>query len=358
MLAPSPIPFAVLVSDSPTPCGVETFARRLAARAGSRAVTPILGADPARLHRALDGCRALVVNLPVVAWKRRLVEPVLAMAAARSRGLRTVLVLHEWDDLDWKRRAAYLPMIAAAHDVLFSCPEVEAQFRRSLARRACSGTMGLVPIPPNIARPLVTRRGPASATLAAERGRGRLVIGQFGSIYPKKQPTLVLDVAAELLARGQDPFVVFAGSFIEGSDRVRDTFADHVRRLGLADRVFVTGYIQTDEELFGLFEDVEVFVYAFAEGLTARRASVYACLSSGAPVVVNAPRDAAAFDHHPAYRAALAAGQLRLVPHEAGVGTFADAVVAARGLPHRPPTADGTLAWDAALAAVDAAMSR
>ena len=347
-------PFAVLVSSSRTPCGVESFARRLAAEAGSMARAPILSFDIAGILHTVAGCDAIVINLPVVAWKRRFLEPLLAIRAARRRGLKVILILHEWDDLDWKRRLVYAPLIALADRILFSCPEVEEQFaRRPWRNRGMAG--GTVPIPPNVTRPGAVTGSAATAAIAAERARGRLILGHFGSIYPKKQPIVVLEVAAELMARGEDPFLVFIGSFIKGRDRVRADFERHVGRLGLAGRVLVTGYVESEAALFGLFDDVDVFVYAFAEGLTARRGSVSACLASGAPIVVNAPRDAKAFDHHPAYRAALAGDRLRLVPCDADVGAIADAVVAARGLPHGPPGIDSRSAWRHALAAVEAA---
>jgi glycosyltransferase involved in cell wall biosynthesis len=353
MLQTAP-PFAVLVSNTRTPCGVEAFARRLAQEAGTQARAPILSFDIAGMLHTVEGCQAIVVNLPVVAWKRRLLEPLLAIRAARRQGLKIILILHEWDDLDWKRRLAYAPLIALADRILFSCPEVETQFGRSaLRKRGFAG--GSVPIPPNVTRPGAVTRGEASAKIAAERRKGRLILGHFGSIYPKKQPTVVLEVAAELMARGEEPFLVFIGSFIKGSDRVREDFEERVDRLGLAGRVMVTGYVESEAALFGLFDDVDVFVYAFAEGLTARRGSVYACLASGTPIVVNAPRDAGAFDHHPAYREALAGDKLRLVPFDADIADIADAVVAARSEPHGVPGFDVTSAWRHALAAVEAA---
>jgi glycosyltransferase involved in cell wall biosynthesis len=348
----------VLISETATPCGVEAFARRLAATAGERAATHVLDRDIASLRRALGSADALVINLPVVAWKKRLAEPVLAAAAARSMGRGVVLVLHEWADLDWKRRASYAPLLPLATAVLFSSPEVARQFAASPLSRLATGRRGIVPIPPNLSRPAATIATAQSAMLAAERARGRLILGHFGSIYPKKQSTMVLDVAAALRARGEDPFVAFIGSFVKGLDQVEQQFLDRARVLDLTNSVLVTGYVATDAEVFGLFDEVDVFVYAFAEGLTSRRGSVLACAVSGRPVVVNAPAESGAFDHHPTYQKLLADGALRLVLTEADAEVLADAVLAARQAGLAQGSVDVDAAWRDVVAAVDAGLAR
>ncbi len=358
LAAALPLPAAtarmlVMISDSTTPCGVEAFARRLASTAGSRARSAVLDRDLGGLRGALENVDALVLNLPVVAWKSRLAEPVLAATLARARRRDVVVILHEWADLDWKRRASYAPLLPLATTVLFSSPEVSRQFAASPMSRVTTGRRGIVPIPPNLTRPAKTSPSRATTTLARERAAGRLILGHFGSIYPKKQSTLVLDVAAALRARGEDPFVAFIGSFVKGSDRVEEEFQARAAALDLTDRVLVTGYVADDAEVFGLFDQVDVFLYAFAEGLTSRRGSVLAACASGRPLVVNAPREADAFDHHPTYLRLLREGRLRLVPTEAAVEDLAAAVVAARdaGLP--TGSIDEQSAWRDALAAVD-----
>ncbi len=338
----------VLRSGSETPCGVETFARRLVEAAGPRGRGLVLGGSPAP-----RGPGALVVNLPVVAWKRALAAPVLAALGARMRGLSVVVVLHEWDDLDPRRRASYLPLLVLADGLLFSCAAVERQFSRSPAAAVATRRRGLVPVPPNVSRPVVTLKGRDARRLAAERAAGRLVLGCFGSIYPKKDPAAVLEVAAELRRRGHDPFVIFAGSFVRGADSVERDFAARVTALGLDGAVTVTGYIASEAELYGVLEEVDVFVYRFAEGLTPRRSSVSACLLSGRPVVVNAPRDPGDLGGFRAFRDA---GTLRLVSPGADAGAYADAVLAARAHGPVPPARiDLGAAWAEALAVVEAA---
>lgn len=333
----------VLVSDSATPCGVEAFARRLAETAGAR--THVLERRPGGLAQALKGADALILNLPVVAWKAKLIEPTLAAAVARRRCAEVVIVLHEWADLDWKRRASYAPLLPLATAILFSSPEVAAQFAASPASRLATGRRGLVPIPPNLSRPVETAATQHSQRLATEKSAGRLIIGHFGSIYPKKQSTVVLEVAAELRRRGLDVFCAFVGSFVKGQDRVEEQFRARAAELGLADRMIVTGYVATDAEVFGILDACDLFLYSFAEGLTARRGSVLACAMTGRPVIVNAPEKPGAFDHHPTYRRLIAEGALMLAPHEATPAALADAVQAAMN-EHAPrPSMDVEAAW-------------
>jgi hypothetical protein len=127
-----------LLSASKTPCGVEMFARGLlqscrAIGVDGRAATLIgrLRETP-RLWKAIGDAGALVVSLPVVAWKRALLMPALALLLARLRGARTIVVMHEWADLDWRRRMVIACYLLLAETVLFSSPMVRAQFERSL----------------------------------------------------------------------------------------------------------------------------------------------------------------------------------------------------------------------------------
>lgn len=339
----------ILVSDSATPCGVEAFARRLTATAGDRAASRQLG------HGRGDG--VLVINLPVVAWKRRLADPVLAAAKARAQGRPVLVILHEWADLDWKRRASYAPLLPLATAVLVSSPEVADQLAADPLSRLAPRRRGIVPIPPNVVAPDTLPATEAAGRLAAARRAGKRILGHFGSIYPRKQSTQILDLTAALKQRGEDPFAVFIGSFVKGQDRVEEEFRARADSLGIADRVLVTGYVASDADLFALFAEVDVFAYLFAEGLTSRRGSVLACAMSGRPVVVNAPERPGAFDHHPTYQRLLADGQLRLVPLRATVDAVAAAVEEAASLPRHGARLDVAASWRDALAAVDRVMA-
>ncbi len=327
-----------LISDSATPCGVEQFQRRLAARLdmgakGSHASCAIVGqpGEIAVLDRALATSDAVVVGLPVVAWKRRLAAPMRAMALARRRGKAVILVLHEWADLDWKRRALYRAYVPFATRLMFSSPVVRAQFAVDPISAVACRTRDLMPIPPNLEPPTAGLTTPVSEAITALRQSGKLVIGTFGSIYPRKQPGAVLDVVAALKALGQPAHAVFVGDFVrDATVDVQALFDREVARLDLTEDATVTGFMTDPEAVFAALSACDVLTYRFDEGLTSRRASVFAALLSGRPVVVNAPADAREFDHHPAYGVALQTGALTLVPTDATTDMFARVVRASK----------------------------
>lgn len=342
----------VATSDAPATCGVEAFARLMTWAAGEEARTAVLRRGLSPLAAEIGANDALVLNLPVVAWKSMLAEPILAAARARARKASVTLVLHEWADLNWKRRVSYLPLLPLVTGIVFSAPEIERQFQASLAAMLATRTTAIAPVPPNLFRPPEVRESALSSRLAAERAKGRFVIGHFGSIYPKKKSTIVLDVAAKLLARGEDVFVAFIGSFIKGEDALRDAFYHRIADLGLAERVAISGYIETDAEVFALFDQVDAFLYAFVEGLTSRRGSVLAAAMSGKPVVVNAPREPGSFDHHPTYRRLLEAGAVWLAPTDADAAALADALLRARATSPKPVTIEKGAVWADVVAAL------
>src|SRR5262249_55193265 len=157
-------------------------------------------------------------------------------------------------------------------------------------------------LPPNIEAPRETAPSQLRQKLAAARAEGRLVIGHFGSIYPGKQPNALLDIGAILKSRGAKPLLVYVGSFIRGIDRVEEEFYARARELGIKGAGTVSGYVASDAEVFGLFEEVDVFCYPLQEGLTARRSSVLTCVQSGRPLVVTGPALPDEFDHHPRFK--------------------------------------------------------
>jgi glycosyltransferase involved in cell wall biosynthesis len=328
-----------LVSHSRTPCGVETFARHLArswGAAGRRARQfPISGRmqEMRDVWRALAGAEALVINAPVVAWKRVLVLPLLCSLLARLRGRKVVQILHEWSDLDPRRRVVLSLSLLFATHVLYSSPSVRDQHRGHLLRMLPIKT-GLVPIPPNIAPPRdgrVRSGHPAVVELAAARRAGRLIIGHFGSIYPRKRSDRILEIAAELKRRGHDVLLAYIGDFVRGSDDIEEVFTRRIAALGLTDNVLISGYIEAHADVYAALRETDVLVYAFADGLSSRRGSVLAALLSGRPVIVNRPQKKSEFDHHPAFRQALATKALRLVDATEDVGAYADAIEAAHG---------------------------
>jgi glycosyltransferase involved in cell wall biosynthesis len=334
-----------LVSHSKTPCGVETFARHLARSCngvGRKAhQLPVSGQmhELREVWRVLRSAEALIINAPVVAWKRVLLLPLLCILLARLRGRKVVQILHEWRDLDPRRRLVLSVYLLFATHVLYSSPSVRDQHRGSMLMRVLWVKTGLVPIPPNIAPPQGGDLGgqampPRDAVeqLAAARRAGRLIIGHFGSIYPRKRSDRILEVAAELRRRGHDVLLAYIGDFIRGSDDIEDVFARRIAELGLTNNVLITGYIESHADVYAAMRETDVLVYAFADGLSSRRGSVLAALLSGRPVIVNRPQNAGEFDHHPAFRQALETRALRLVDAAEDVCAYVEAIEQARGI--------------------------
>jgi glycosyltransferase involved in cell wall biosynthesis len=279
--------------------------------------------------RAVGSSHSVVCNFPIVAWKRVIFRPLLALAVARLRRRRVVLIQHEWASLHWLRRVTYLAALLLADTIIMFSPLV----RRELAEDPLVGWTAqkcmLAPLPPNIAASAGIADSELRQRLAAAREDGRLVIGHFGSIYPGKQPNALLNISAILKQRGLRPLAVYIGSFIRGVDKVEEEFHARVTELGLSDDVVVSGYVVSDHEVFGLFGEIDAFCYPLGEGLTARRASILTSVQSGRPVIVTGPAEANEFEHHPRFKALIDRGAMVLVARGSNDEAYADRIVSA-----------------------------
>jgi glycosyltransferase involved in cell wall biosynthesis len=317
-------------------CGVGQFTRRLQAAIekidpGSSTALTLTRAEGSagNIWRAVGSAQAVACNFPIVAWKRVIFRPLLAMAMARLRGRHVVLIQHEWGGLHWLRRITYIPALLLANGIVTFSPLIQ----RELAADALVGWTAakcvLAPLPPNIEAPMKVADSPVRQQLAAARQNGRLVIGHFGSIYPGKQPNALLNIGAILKARGLNPLIVYIGSFIRGVDKVEEEFHARAAELGVSDDVVVTGYLASDQEVFGLFGEVDAFCYPLDEGLTARRSSVLTCVQSGRPVIVTGPALPDEFDHHPRFRQLIDRGAIALVARGSDDEVYADRIASA-----------------------------
>jgi glycosyltransferase involved in cell wall biosynthesis len=283
----------------------------------------------AEIWRAVGSTRCVVCNFPIVAWKRVMFRPLLALAIAKLRRRRVVLIQHEWGGLNRWRRITYIPALLLADSIVMFSPLV----RRELAGDPLVGWTAqkcvLAPLAPNIEAPAAIADTRLRQRLAAAREAGHLVIGHFGSIYPGKQPNALLTIGAILKERGLKPLIVYIGSFIRGSDMVEEDFHVRAAELGVTDDVIVSGYVASDHEVFGLFSEVDAFCYPLEEGLTARRASVLTCVQSGRPVIVTGPAEAGEFDHHPRFKELIDRGALVLVARGSGEDAYADRISSA-----------------------------
>ncbi|MGE9010185.1 glycosyltransferase [Leptospira interrogans] len=317
-------------------CGVGQFTRLLGewiekAEPGSCAALTLTRSEGSftEIWRAVGSARSVVCNFPIVAWKRVMFTPLLAMAMARLRRRKTVLIQHEWAGLHWLRRITYIPALLLANTIVMFSPLV----RRELAEDSLVGWTAkkcvLAPLPPNIEAPAGMADSELRRRLVAARQDGRLVIGHFGSIYPAKQPNALLEIGAILKQRGLRPLIVYVGSFIRGTDNVEEEFHARATELGIADDVIVSGFVASDHEVFGLFGAVDGFCYPLDEGLTARRSSVLACVQAGRPLIVTGPALPDEFDHHVRFKKLIDRGAIVLVPRGSSADAYADGIVAA-----------------------------
>jgi glycosyltransferase involved in cell wall biosynthesis len=283
----------------------------------------------ADIWRAIGSARSVICNFPIVAWKRVILRPLLALGLARLRGRRVILIQHEWASLHWLRRITCLPALLLADKIVMFSPLV----RNELASDSLVGWTKekcvLAPLPPNLEAPAEIAESELRQRLAAARRQGRLVIGHFGSIYPAKQPNALLGICAILKQRGRKPLVVYIGSFIRGMDKVEEDFYARAAGLGVRNDVIVSGYVASDNEVFGLFSEVDAFCYPLDEGLTARRASILTSVQSSRPVIVTAPSEPDEFDHHPRFKELIDRGAILLVARGSDDGAYADRIVSA-----------------------------
>jgi glycosyltransferase involved in cell wall biosynthesis len=317
-------------------CGVGQFTRILGETIeklapGSTATLTLTRKEGtvAEIWRGIGSAESVVCNFPIVPWKRVIFRPLLALALARLRGRRVILIQHEWAGLHWARRITYVPAMLLAQTIVMFSPLV----RRELASDPVVGWTAtksvLAPLPPNLEAPAGVADSRLRKRLAAAREQGRLVIGHFGSIYPGKQPKTLLNICAVLKQRGHQPLVVYIGSFIRGIDNVEEDFYARAAELGVIDDVIVSGYIASDHEVFGVFSEVDAFCYPLDEGLTARRSSVLTCAESGRLVIVTGPAEPGEFDHHPRFKELIDRGAIVLVARGSGDDVYADRIVAA-----------------------------
>ena len=183
-----------------------------------------------------------------------------------------------------------------------------------------------------------------------------VVIGYFGSIYRRKEPTHLLEVCPYLRQNQVRASVLFVGGFTNSIDGYESRFFQTISAMGLQDAFFVTGYVENTPELFTLLECADVFLYLFPEGITTRRSSVLTSVEAGRPVLVPDPACAAEVDHHPGYRSLIRDGAVQLIPRDAGLPQIAEAVIAAARLGPIGRPVDFEAWWELAASSVSSVL--
>lgn len=346
-----------LLTPSGEPCGVEIFTQRLAAAMSAEdpgtacEILPVSrrALDFAAMVRRIAQADQIVWNFPLVAWKRMLVIPWLLLLASVMLRRKTVVFLHEWDGLHWLRRATLVPFVVFSNTIVVLSPYIRSQIANDRWIGRYARKCRLIPHAPTVRRPNEFAVTDTVRRVEAAAASCDLVIGTFGAIYDGKAPAALLDVCDHLRSRGIRALIVFIGSFTKSLDDFEARFRARIETLGLREQVIITGYIETEQELFTLFDRIGAFLFLFPEGLTARRSSVIACLQSGRPVVVSAPQKAEEFAHHAGLRQLIADGALSFVPRDAGAPEIADQLLAVVGQQGHAPRLDADAWWDATI---------
>jgi glycosyltransferase involved in cell wall biosynthesis len=354
-----------LLTPSKEACAVENFTQKLVSALQARypdqkyEVLPISGRlrDLPSIFRQVSKADRVVFSLPLVAWKKSLLTPILILLLATVIRRPVGVFMHEWKGLHWLRRLALGPIVLLSRTIIVVSPFISEQIANDRWLGRAGTKCRLVPHPPTVLRPrerLVTERI-RRIRLAARNSD--VVIGCFGSIYKGKAATALLDICQHLNNRGVRALIVFIGSFTKSLDNYEQEFWSKVSEFGISDNVIVTGYVPSETELYTLFEEIGAFLFLFPEGLTARRSSVIACLQSDRPVVVPGPRSATEFAHHQGFSALIESGVLSFIPPSADLRAVADQLLAAAKQPPRTaPVIDADAWWRAATAATRTAL--
>jgi glycosyltransferase involved in cell wall biosynthesis len=321
-----------LLTPSQEECGVESFARLLVSalqndyRDDGYAVLAVSSRwrDLPSVLRKIAAADQVVFSVPLVAWKRLLLLPLVVLLFARVMRCRVNVFMHEWKALHRLRRIALAPFVWLGRTIIVVSPFIAGEIAGTSWLLGAARKIRLVPNAPTIRRP-----GEPGVTERVLRVREAakscdVVIGHFGAIYKGKAATALLDVCDNLNRRGIRAGIVFIGGFMKSLDGYEQQFWSKVAEYGIADQVIVTGYVADEAELHTLFDEVGAFLFLFPEGLTARRSSVIHTLQSDRPVVVTAPRAMAEFAHHAGFTRLIEAGVLSFVPEGADLHAIAD----------------------------------
>jgi glycosyltransferase involved in cell wall biosynthesis len=354
-----------LLTPTKEECGVESFARLLVSALQNDypddgyAVLPVSSRwrDLPAVFRNIAAADQVVFSVPMVAWKRLLLLPLVVLVFARMARCRVNVFMHEWSALHWLRRLALAPFVLLSRTIIVVSPFIAGEIAATPWLMGATRKCRLVPNAPTIRRPVEPRVTERVLRVREAAKNCDVVIGYFGAIYKGKAATALLDVCDNLRNSGIRAGIVFIGSFIKSLDGYEQQFWSKVAEYGIADRVVVTGYIADEAELYTLFDEVGSFLFLFPEGLTARRSSVIHTLQSDRPVVVTAPRSMAEFAHHAGFTRLIEAGIVSFVPDRADLNAVADRLLKVAGQGRRStPAIDWNSWWRATTAATRAAI--
>src|SRR5258708_10936670 len=172
-------------------CGVGQFTRLLQERIekhdpGSSATLSMTRSEGAfsESWRAVGSAQSVVCNFPIVAWKRVILAPLLALVVAKLRRRKIVLIQHEWGGLHWLRRLTYIPALVLADTIIMFSPLVRRELADDPLLGWTAGKSTLAPLPPNIEAPAEMADSELRQRLPPAPPGRQPVVRQFRSSYP------------------------------------------------------------------------------------------------------------------------------------------------------------------------------
>jgi glycosyltransferase involved in cell wall biosynthesis len=355
-----------LLAQSKEECGVESFARLLVDALQKDypdegyAVLAVSGRwrDLPSVLGKIANADEVVFSVPLVAWKRVLLLPLVLVLFARLARRPVAVFMHEWSAMHRLRRFTLAPFLWLSDAIVVVSPFIAAQIAGTRWLFGAGAKCRLIPNAPTIRRPPEPHVTERVRRVREATKRCSVVIGYFGAIYHSKGAGALLDVCDNLRRRGVNVAVVFIGGFLKSIDGYEQQFWARAAELGIQDRVIVTGYVADNAELHTLLEEVGAFLFLFPEGLTARRSSVIHTLQSDRPVVVSAPRSMAEFAHHQGFTRLIQTGVLSFVAEGADLNAIADQLLAAARQGKRStPAIEWNAWWHATTTATHAAIA-
>src|ERR1700681_2973293 len=150
-----------LLTPSKEECGVESFARLLVSALQNDypddgyAVLAVSNRwrDRAAVFRKIAAADAIVFSVPLVAWKRMLLLPLVVLVFACLVRCRVNVFMHEWAALHWLRRLALAPVPLLRRTIIVVSPFIANEIAATPWLMGAARKCRLVPNAPTIRRP-------------------------------------------------------------------------------------------------------------------------------------------------------------------------------------------------------------
>src|ERR1700692_3299083 len=190
-------------------CGVESFARLLVSALQNDypddgcAVLAVSSRwrDLPAVCRRIAAADQVVFSVPLVAWKRLLLLPLVVLVFACMVRCRVNVFMHEWAALHWMRRLALAPFLLLSRTIIVVSPFIANQIPGTRWLMGAARQCRLAPNPPPTRRPGVPRVTERVLRVREAAKSCDVVIGYFGAIYKGKAATALLAVCENLRNR-------------------------------------------------------------------------------------------------------------------------------------------------------------